>query len=93
MRTSGITEISRTDGIKAMPRGFSGSNNKNFSIQEIAVKLVYSRQQTMKNLLKWRIMNGSDQCAMDVVTVDVLIASKNNVKLVESRTVRSASLK
>ena len=38
-------------------------------------------------------MNGSDQCAVDVVSVDVLIASKNNVKLVESRTVHFASLK
>ena len=37
-------------------------------------------------------MNGTDQCAVDVVTVDVLIASKNNVKLVESRTVDFASL-
>ena len=38
--TRRLCTCSRTDVIKAMPRGFSGSNNKKFSTQEIAVKFV-----------------------------------------------------
>ena len=40
----------RTDGIKTMSRGFSGSKQvkKKLRLEEIAVEFVYTRQQEMK---------------------------------------------
>ena len=38
---------SRTDGIKAMTRGFPRGKQVNLPMQEISVKFVYSRQQKM----------------------------------------------
>ena len=39
--------VARTDGIKAMSRGFPRGKQVNLSMQEISVKFVYSRQQKM----------------------------------------------
>ena len=41
---------SRTDGIKAMSRGFPRGKQINLSMQEILVKFVYSRQKVTEEL-------------------------------------------
>ena len=39
----------RTNGIEAMPRGFSGGEQEKIPMQEIAVEFVYFRQTKLKN--------------------------------------------
>ena len=81
-----------------MSRGFSrAKKSKNFPMQEIAIKFVYSRQQKMKDFSsqgrKRQIFaGGSDRFRFfyAIATVDVLQANNNDNNLDENRTVQFA---
>ena len=87
---------SRTDGIKAMSRGFSGSKQekKKLPTEEIAVDFVYSRQQEMKSFFHFKDDNVKLWVKVFIVTflyavatVDVLMANSNDVNLAKTRQV------
>ena len=86
-----------------MSRSFSGGKQviKSCRLQEIAVKFIHSKQQKMKKTFHLKDDNGKLWVEVIIViflkdavaTVDVLIASNNEVKLVDTRTVHFARLK